>query len=220
MATAHSHPMPAGKVSYKEFLEWADEDTLAEWVDGEVVMASPANAKHQRLVQFLSATLSAYINFRQLGVVLPAPFQMKLPRSSGREPDVIFLANEHRDRLKDTYLDGPADLVVEVISPDSITRDRDDKFKEYRQGGVPEYWLLDPGERQAEFYRLDARSAYRRVAPDAQGIYHSRAVPGFWLDVAWLWQDPLPAVERVVAAIAGEAYVRYWQEQWRQQGLS
>jgi Uma2 family endonuclease len=133
---------------------------------------------------------------------------MKLPRS-GREPDVIFLAQAHRDRLKDTYLDGPADLVVEVISPDSVTRDRAKKFAEYQQGGVAEYWLLDPDTQEAEFYQLDAQGTYQRVLPDAQGIYHSHAVPGFWLNAAWLWQSPEPSVDQVLQEIAGEAYARH-----------
>lgn len=55
-----------------------------------------------------------------------------------------FVASEHLDRLKETYLDGPADLVVGIVSPDSVGRDRGEKFYEYAQGGVPEYWLIDP----------------------------------------------------------------------------
>ena len=208
MSTARKHPVPASTMTYEEFLDWADEDTLAEWVDGKVEMASPANAKHRLLTHFLSTVHSVYVRFEQLGVVIPAPFQMKLPRS-GREPDVIFLAQAHRDRLKDTYLDGPADLAVEVISPDSATRDRAKKFAEYQQGGVAEYWLLDPDTQGAEFYQLDARGTYQRVLPDARGIYHSQAVPGFWLNVAWLWQSPEPTVDQVLQEIAGEAYARH-----------
>ena len=76
------------------------------------------------------------------------------PDLPGREPDILFIAREHLDRFRDTYLDGPADLVVEIISRDSRARDRGDKFYEYEQGGVREYWLLDYLRRQAEFYQL------------------------------------------------------------------
>ena len=218
MSTTQSRSAPPGTMTYEEFLDWADEDTLAEWVDGEVEMTSPANAKHQLLTHFLSSVLSAYVRFRQFGVVIPAPFQMKLPRS-GREPDVIVVAQAHRDRLKETYLDGPADLAVEVISPESVTRDREKKFAEYQQGGVSEYWVLDPTDRQAEFYQLDAQGAYQRVAPDAQGIYRSAAVPGFWLNIAWLWQDPLPGEQDVLLQIIGQPYAEYLWQQMRRHGL-
>jgi hypothetical protein len=52
----------------------------------------------------------------------------------------------------------------------------------------------------------------KALNPDAQGIYHSRAVAGFWLNTAWLWQDPLPDVERTVQEISAEAHARYLAE--------
>ncbi|HEV2236615.1 MAG TPA: Uma2 family endonuclease, partial [Ktedonobacterales bacterium] len=121
-------------MTYEEFLTWADEDTLAEWVDGAVVLTSPANLRHQELVQFLYGMMALYGEIHALCTVIIAPFQMKLA-ASGREPDLSYLAAAHRDRLKDTYLDGPADLVVEVLSPESAGRDRGDKFYEYRDAG-------------------------------------------------------------------------------------
>lgn len=181
----------AGPMSYEAFLDWADEGTLAEWVDGEVVMTSPASLRHQLLADFLTRILGIYVEERGLGLVLSAPFQVKLPQS-GREPDVLFVANENRHRLRKNYLDGPADLVVEIVSPESIGRDRGDKYREYEQAGVPEYWLIDPDRQEAEFYRLDERGRYRLAMADDAGVYRSPIVSGFWLKVDWLWQDPLP----------------------------
>src|SRR5512145_1222192 len=86
------------KISYEEFLELCDEDTLAEWVDGEIVMTSPASRKHQKIGFFLKNILYTYVEFHKLGDILDAPFQMKLP-FSGREPDIIFVHSRHLDRL-------------------------------------------------------------------------------------------------------------------------
>ncbi|MDW8290080.1 MAG: Uma2 family endonuclease, partial [Armatimonadota bacterium] len=72
----------------------------------------------------------------------------------GRSPDILFVSQQNLHRLKPTYLDGPADLVVEIISPESEERDRTQKFSEYERGGVREYWLIDPEKRLAEFYVL------------------------------------------------------------------
>ena len=182
---------PHAKLSYEEFLAWADEDTLAEWVDGAISMASPASKVHQDIAGLLHSVLRAFIEQHNLGLVLSAPFQMKLEH--GREPDLLFIAAEHLDRLKETYLDGPADLVVEIVSPESAARDRGDKYYEYEAGGVPEYWLIDPQRQRAEFYRLQD-DLFRLVQPDAEGVYRSAVVPGLWLRVAWLWQEPLPPV--------------------------
>ncbi|MGH2354796.1 MAG: Uma2 family endonuclease [Chloroflexota bacterium] len=192
---------PGEKMTYEEFLTSYD-GVWAEWVDGEVIVLMPPGTRHALLTAFLTSILTIFAEVFKLGVVLSAPFQMKLgPGRSGREPDVLFIASEHLDRLLPTRLDGPADLVIEIISPESAHRDRHDKFLEYEAAGVPEYWLLDPDARQAQFYRLGANGRYELMAVDAAGVFHSEVLPGFWLRVEWLWQDPLPTVLSVIGEL-------------------
>jgi len=205
-----------GAMSYEEFLAWADEDTLAEWVDGKVIRHSPASRRHQELGGFLYEVLRAYVRWRGLGEVIQAPFQMKLEQ--GREPDLLFVAREHLDRLQEAHLEGPADLVVEIVSLESGGRDRGDKFYEYARGGVQEYWLLDPQWKWAEFYQLEG-DHYRLIFGGQEGEYHARTLPDFWLRVEWLWQEPLPPVEEVLLEIGREAYARHWIERLRQRGF-
>ena len=186
-------PTQPARMSYEEFLDWLDEDTLAEWVDGEVIMSSPASLRHQSISRFLAQVMGVYAEQHDLGEIILAPFQMKLAES-GREPDLLFVAREHLHRLGDTYLTGPADLAVEIVSPESVGRDRGEKFYEYERAGISEYWLLDPQTRRAEFYQLDPAGAYHLTAPDKEGVYRSAVLRGFWLRASWLWQQPLPRV--------------------------
>jgi len=191
--------VPIKRLTYEEFLQWCDEDTWAEWVDGEVVVLTSASTHHQMLKKFLVSVLDAYAQQRDLGIVLDAPFQMKTgPELPGREPDVLFIAKENLKRLKETHLEGPADLVVEIVSPESRLRDRGEKFAEYEMGGVKEYWIIDPDEKRADFYVLGSDDRYERRKPDEGGIYRSQVLPGFWLKVEWLWQEPLPPVLKVL----------------------
>ena len=206
------------RMAYEEFLDWADEDTTAEWVDGEVVMCSPASRRHQEIGLFLGQVVGLYVEHRGMGRILVPPFQMKLA-DSGREPDLLFVASEHLGWLKETYLEGPADLVVEIVSPESVGRDRGEKFYEYEQAGIPEYWLIDPQTQRAEFYRLTEGDRYRFVSPDAEGIYRSEVLSGFWLRVEWLWQEPFPALEDVLLEIEGDSYARRWIERLRERGF-
>ena len=159
---------------------------------------SPASKRHQLLVNFLAALLQHFVEANRLGLIISAPFQMKtgvdLP---GREPDILFIASDHLERLKDTYLAGAADVVVEVISPESLTRDRGDKFSEYERGGVKEYWLVDPIRQLAEFYRLD-NEVYRLAPVANDGIYRSTVIAGLWLRIEWLWQEPLPSLMSIL----------------------
>jgi len=197
-AVAPASPSPPLRMTYEEFLAWADEDTDAEWVDGEVVWMSPISGEHQRMGRFLLRLFSEFLDERDLGELRYERFQMKTaPDLPGREPDILFVANAHLSRLKETYLEGPGDLVVEIVSPESRERDTEEKFREYEQGGVPEYWIIDLELKQAEFYQLGEDAAYHRMPIDDDGLFRSEVLPGLWLRVDWLWQDPLPRVRAI-----------------------
>jgi Uma2 family endonuclease len=181
-------------ISFEDFLEQAPEGSLAEWVDGKIVFITPLSQFHQDLAGFLSALLRIYVEAKGLGTIHLAPFLMKL--NSGREPDSLFVSKRHQARLKKTFLEGPADLVIEIISPESRARDRGEKFYEYEQAGIPEYWLLDPLRKQAEFYQLN--DGIYQMAPKQDGIYHSQVLTDLWLETSWFWQEPLPPILEVL----------------------
>jgi len=181
------------KMSLDEYLDWLDEDTFAEWVNGRIIVMSPASRQHQIIVDFLVAILRPYSEKNDLGEAISAPFPMKL-NQSGREPDLLFVLKKNLKRMKPTFLDGPADLVVEVISEESIGRDRGDKYYEYEKAGISEYWLIDPLRDQVEFYQLDARGRFQLIRPDEAGLYYSKIVAGLALPVNWLFSPP-PVLE-------------------------
>jgi len=183
--------IPEPPVSYEAFLDWADEDVHAEWIDGEIHVMAPASSTHQRLVRFLSNVLSVWVEERDAGEVLTAPFQMKLER--GREPDLLFVRKENRDRIRETHLDGPADLVVEVVSSESGSRDRGEKFYEYEAAGIPEYWILDPQREQLEVYRL-REERYHMAFMGREGRIELDVLDGIWIEAEWFWQEELPPV--------------------------
>jgi Uma2 family endonuclease len=193
--------LPPKQMTYEQFLEWADEDTYAEWVDGEVEIMSPASEMHQDISDFLTAIMRIYAEENEAGRIVSAPFQMKLSQvRRGREPDLQFIAKAHLSRLNRSFLDGPADIAIEIVSPESVLRDRGTKYAEYEAGGVREYWVLDIEAQRADFFVLGEDGRYERVHPSSGGIYHSAALPGFWLNVDWLWQRPLPTVLQVLRA--------------------
>lgn len=190
---------PKQKMSWEEFLAWIDEDVWAEWVSGEVLVMSPASNLHQDLVGFLSALMRFWAEAHDLGVVRTEPFLIKLPKPlPGRAPDIIFIAKENLHRITTNFFDGAPDIVVEVISPESRARDRGEKFYEYEQAGVKEYWLIDPDRKQAEFYRRGEDGIFRLVAVSEREVFRSEVLKGFWLKVEWLWQEPLPSLMSVL----------------------
>jgi Uma2 family endonuclease len=194
-----ARPLPEGKISYEQFLEWLDEDTWAEWVDGEVILMSPVNDEHQSLAMYLKVMMGFYVNSGGLGTVLDEPFQMKSGSNlPGRSPDILFVSAERQHLIQRHFLNGPADLVVEVISPESRARDRGEKYYEYEQAGVREYWIIDPERKQVEFYVLSEKGIYQPAFVGHEGEYRSAAIEGFWLRVEWLWERP-PMMEVIKA---------------------
>lgn len=194
------------RMSYEAWLAWDGSDgRQTEWVDGEVIVSMPPDTIHHDLALFLAEVLARFVRYFGLGRIFVAPYEMRLAsQRRSREPDLAFVASRHADRVTGKRLDGPADLVVEIVSDDSVVRDGRDKRREYAAAGVPEYWILDPrpGRHRAEFLRLGADGAYREGPRDAAGRYGSAVLPGFRLDPAWLWQQPLPDPDEVLAAMA------------------
>jgi len=185
-------------MTYEQFLDYPHENTHVEWVDGEVVPMAPVSDAHNQLGFFLLRLLGEFVEHHHLGQIRYEPFQMKsAPDLPGRSPDILFVSTANLPRLKKTHLEGPADLVIEIISPDSRTRDRGEKFYEYEQAAVPEYWLLDPDRKQAEFY-LRAQDGIYRPATLQDSIFRSRSLPNLWLNVDWLFQRPLPTLMTIL----------------------
>jgi Uma2 family endonuclease len=195
-APADAALSPRLRMTEEEFVAWADEDTRAEWVDGEVVIMSPANLEHCDLSGWLNHLMREFVDRHGSGLVL-SDAQMRFARLRRRRvPDLWYLAESRRHLLRERHIEGPPDLVIEIVSPDSLARDWREKYLEYQAAGVREYWVIDPMARRVEAYALDplpapeasesAPAEYRRL-DEREGIIASVVLPGFRLRTAWLW---------------------------------
>ena len=196
VAATPSHTATTRRVTFEEYLKLSDESAMSEWIDGEVIYMGPAAAHHQRIGSLLEALMKLYVETHKIGEVFRAPFVMRLPdRRRGREPDLLFVSSERQRLVEKTYLNGPADLVVEIVSPESVGRDRGEKFVEYEAAGIREYWLIDPDRESAEFYELGADGRYRAAQVEAGDAYHSKVIEGFFARPEWFWRTPSPTLE-------------------------
>jgi Uma2 family endonuclease len=195
-------PEPTERLTFEEYLvKYAD--VHAEWFpDGHVEVITGNNAIHTRLLGFLFTLLTHILEARNWGEVFMSGLPMRLDSNLPvRIPDLVVLRNEHLDRVQMNFIDGPADIVVEIISPESDVRDRGAKLAEFEAGGVPEYWLIDPLRQYATFYGRGADGRYRPLPLDNKGRLTSQVLPGFALPAAALWQSPLPRGGQVLAYI-------------------
>jgi Uma2 family endonuclease len=179
------------KVSEEDYLEKYAAD-FYELVDGELVSIMPSAELYDMLFRILIVWFETFLLRHPIADLRVAPFVMRIPNQSHREPDLQIILNEHADRLTKTYTDGAADLVVEIVSEESTSRDYGDKFQEYETGGVREYWIIDPIRREARFYVLDDEGHYHHAQLDARNVYTSTVLPGLQLPINLLWTEPLP----------------------------
>ena len=192
--------------SYEEYLAWPGEEThIVEWKNGEIIEYIPPLDHHQDVTGFLYSLLAAFVRLLDIGVVRVAPLEVKLwPNGPSREPDVFFVAKERLSQLTDRRFLGGPDLAIEIVSTSSTRADRVEKFIEYEQAGVREYWIIDPrrGKEQADFYQLEPSGRFVSVPLDDAGRYHSAVLPGFHFDPAALRVDPLPPPQFLLAELA------------------
>jgi len=177
------------RMTEAEFVTWCDEDTNAEWVDGLVILKEPVSGEHDQIAWWLRSLLQHYVEHHGLGLVRGPQFSVRLAGPpSRREPDILFVAAAPRDLVRPNHVEGPPDLVFEVVSPDSQSRDRREKYLEYEAAGVREYWIVDPLSRTLEAYAL-LNGRYTSI-PEREGRIVSIVVPGWYVRPAWLWGEP------------------------------
>jgi Uma2 family endonuclease len=143
--------------------------------------------------------LRQYCEERGLGRITVNKVAYRLTPTTGPEPDVAFVRSDRLHILRPGYVDGPPDVAIEIISPDSVYRDYEQKRHAYEAAAVKEYWIIDPEEKRATFLTRGAAGFREQVM--SSGMYRSEAIDGFYFDVSRLWQKPLPSTMAMVHAL-------------------
>lgn len=175
------------RITAQEFLEIAPEDNKAELIDGVIIQPMPPLDIHEKLQLFLLRLLAGFVEELSLGEIRGSRTPAILDENYAPEPDILFVANDGQAEIRREGVFGPPDLVIEVLSAGTAQNDRGPKFLAYEEAGVRELWLIDPyGPAGTSFFHLE-KGSFRPVQPNADNILKSIAVPGFWIDVRWLW---------------------------------
>jgi Uma2 family endonuclease len=143
----------------EEFYKWIDEDTKAEFINGRIIMHSPASDGHNDAVANLLMVTKAYAHVEDLGQVRVEKALIALTRND-YEPDLAFWRKEKAAKFTpDMNIYPPPDFIVEVLSKDSGKRDRVTKFNDYAAHGITEYWIIDTKKLTVEQYILPVEEA-------------------------------------------------------------
>lgn len=156
------------RLTYREFraMEFDDNDTgQYELLDGEIIKKNRSGAPaptpwHQRLSGNLYTAIRQHVTEKKLGEVFYAPIDVFLNDYNAPQPDLVFVSEAKKNLITNDGIMGVPDLVVEIISPSSVKRDRFQKRGIYERFAVPEYWIADPQNQEIEVYTLLAADRY------------------------------------------------------------
>jgi len=164
---------PQGQWTEEDYFSLPDTNRLVELSEGELIMPPHPTYTHQLVVGRLYRPLYAFVAEHGLGIVQFAPLPVRLWPGKIREPDILFISQEHSDRIGEQVC-GPPDLVVEVLSPTTWRTDRREKMVEYTQAGIHEYWIVDTNEGTVEVFVLREGAYVLLDKWDIGEIVHSK----------------------------------------------
>jgi Uma2 family endonuclease len=181
--------IPPGRIvlTYDDYVELPDDGNRYEILDGELHVTPPPATRHQIASINLATILHVFVRKNRIGQVLEAPTGVILAETTIVEPDILFVRAARQSIITERAVEGPPDLVVEILSPGTSRRDRTTKAAVYARYGVPHYWLLDPDSRTLELYENDGES-YRLVRKEeGDRAVRSSLFPGLEISLGEVW---------------------------------
>jgi Uma2 family endonuclease len=161
-------------------------------------MMAPANIDHDQFFAWLRTVVSLFVEARNLGNVFGPEVLVRLPRQRRlRMPDLAFVSRARSDIVQSMRIVGAPDLIMEVVSPESVSRDWRDKYVEYERAGVTEYWVIDRAGDRMEAYTLGRGGKYRRI-DEHDGRVRSSVLRDFFLTTPWALGAARPKVGEVL----------------------
>jgi Uma2 family endonuclease len=183
----------------EQFYERMTEDQKVEFINGEVVMQSPAKMMHTMISGKLITLLNFHVSINKLGWVGHEKVLISLTRND-YEPDICYFLQKKARAFHPDQMKFPApDFIVEILSPSTETNDRGVKFEDYAAHGVGEYWIVDPERETVEQYILHGET-YELAVKVNSGTIQSSMIKGFALTVRAIFdeQEYLKALQSII----------------------
>ncbi|MBN8578469.1 MAG: Uma2 family endonuclease [Cytophagales bacterium] len=134
----------------EDYLLLGEMNTPCQLINGELIMSPALHPHHQRVSGKLYKLFDKFL--QDSGEVFYAPIDLYIDKRNIFQPDLVYLSNETKKYLTNRGIEGPVDIVVEIISPSNSYTDRNQKKSSYLAFGIKEYWIVDPGNRTVEIY--------------------------------------------------------------------
>jgi len=191
-------------ITLDEFCDLVDEDDDVELINGVILEKMATQDPHEDLFRFLLSIMVFYTEKYNLGFIRGSRTLVPITPYTGRLPDILFVKKERENIVTQKRLTDAPDLVIEILSPGDRPSETMQCISNYEQIGVKEFWIIDQPRKQMQAFIMDENTK-RFVPMLIEGtILRSSVLRGFWINIDWLWQKPLPSVLEVFKEIAGD----------------
>lgn len=171
--------MTAKKLTFTDYEKIPEDGFRHEIIEGEEFRTPVPEVPHQRVSVKLVQILNEHVMRSKSGEIFHAPIDVVLSPEDIVQPDIIFIASSHADRVTQKNIQGAPDLVIEILSPSTAPVDRGRKLALYDRAGVREYWIVDPVAKTAEIHEFGSprrRRAYQEGQSFASALFSGLSV--------------------------------------------
>lgn len=149
-------------------------------------MTPAPTTRHQKVLAALQFLLDSHVRSQKLGTLLAAPTDVVLSETSVVQPDLLFVSAPREHIITEPYVDGPPDLVIEILSPSTASVDRGGKMRLYAQYGISHYWIVDANEVTLELFELQESRYQLQAKFEKTETAESSLFPGMLIPMAEL----------------------------------
>jgi Uma2 family endonuclease len=169
------------RLTYEDYCALPEDGQRYQIIEGDLDVTPAPSASHQRVSRNLVIVLGEHVRRHRLGAVFDAPFDVLLAQDTVVQPDLLFVARERLSSVTERGLEGPPDLIIEILSPATRRLDRTRKMRVYARFGVRECWLVDPEAQSFEVFRLAGAAYVLAQASCGRETVSSELFPGLTL---------------------------------------
>ncbi len=180
--------------TYADYCSWKFEERI-ELIKGYIFKMSPGpNRLHQELLGKLHLKFGNFL-YRKSCQVFMAPFDVRFPRRSKEDKDIITVLQPDmfvvcdQEKLDERGCIGAPDIVIEILSPSNNRKELKNKYEIYEESGVKEYWVVMPYEKALTIYTLTAGQFVPSRLLGSGDVVTSDILPGFSLDLTELFES-------------------------------
>lgn len=157
--TTSSAIPPAGrlKLNYEDYQVLPDDGKRYEILTGDLVVTPAPTPRHQSISKEIEFYLVTCLEKKGAGKVFDAPIDVVFAEDTIAQPDILFIVTERLNIIGERFIQGPPDLIIEILSPSTRRRDMRTKSVLYAQFNVPHYWVVDPDLDCIELFQLQGQ---------------------------------------------------------------